>query len=249
MTWIAPVLFGAVIFLAWIVATETGIVGSWALPTPAHVYDRIASGISDGYLLRATVQTLYEALAGCLFAAAMGIPLGFAIAHLKTLAATIQPYLAASQAIPAVAIAPLLVIWVGYGTSAIVALCTIMVIFPIVINTTVGVRAIDPEIIGAAQIDGANGLSMLVHVKLPLAAPNILAGLRNGFTLSITGAVVGEMVIGGQTGLGIILTGAQALNDLPGMFAAIIILALAAIAIYATILSLENRVYAAVSER
>lgn len=249
MKWSAPLALGLVILIAWVFTTETGLVGSWAIPTPGSVWDRIASGMSNGYLVEAAVQTMYEALLGCLFATIIGVPLGFAIAHFKILSASVQPYLAASQAIPAVAVAPLLVLWVGYGTTPIVVLCTIMVIFPIIINTTVGVRSIDPDIIGAARTDGAGSLTLLAHIELPLAAPNILAGLRNGFTLSITGAVVGEMVIGGQTGLGIILISAQSLNDLSGMFAAIAILAGTAIAIYVVILVVENKAHVAVSER
>lgn len=249
MKWAAPITLGLIILIAWVVSTEMGMVGSWALPAPGRVWSRLVSGLSDGYLLDATVQTMYEALLGCVLGAVIGVPFGFAIAHFKRLAASVQPYLAASQAIPAVAIAPLLVLWVGYGTTPIVILCTILVIFPIIINTTVGVRSIDPDLIGAARIDGAGALTLLSYIELPLAAPNILAGLRNGFTLSITGAVVGEMVIGGQTGLGILLTSAQALNDLSGMFAAIVILAATAIAVYVLILVIENKAHEAVSER
>ena len=249
MTLAAPITVGVVALLVWIAVTETGVVGQWILPSPRKVGARLVSGLEQGYLVDATVQTLYEALLGCFFAALIGIPLGFAIAHWRTLAASVQPYLAASQAIPAVAIAPMLVIWVGYGTAPIVVLCTIMVVFPIVINTTVGVRSIDPDIIGAARLDGAGSFRLVGMIQLPLAAPNILAGLRNGFTLSITGAVVGEMVIGGRDGLGIVLVGAQALNDISGMFAAIVILAACAIVIYVLLLIAESRANWAVEGR
>lgn len=248
-SWGAPVALGLLTLLVWLVATESGAVGSWALPAPAQVWQRLVQGVADGYLLAATAQTMSEALLGCFFATAVGVPLGFAIAHSPMLSASVQPYLAASQAIPAVAIAPLLVLWVGYGTTPIVWLCTIMVVFPIVINTTVGIRSIDPDLVGAARLDGAGSCTLVTHIELPLAAAHILAGLRNGFTLSITGAVVGEMVIGGQTGLGILLTSAQSLHDLPGMFAAIVILAVSAIAIYILMYMIESRVHEAVAER
>ncbi|WP_246462232.1 ABC transporter permease [Trueperella pecoris] len=249
MKWAVPLAVGLLVLLAWVFSTETGLVGSWVLPSPSKVGDRLVGGFADGYLLSATLQTLNEALLGCVVAAGLGVPLGFSLAHSRLLSAAVQPYLAASQAIPAVAIAPMLVLWVGYGTTPIVALCTIMVIFPIIINTTVGVRGIDPDLIGAARLDGAGSFRLLAMIELPLAAPNIIAGLRNGFTLSITGAVVGEMVIGGRDGLGILLVGAQALNDLAGMFAAISILALCAITIYVILLIMENRAVEAVSER
>lgn len=245
--WIAPVALGLVLLAGWFLLTATELVGAWALPAPQAVFTRIVSGVEEGYLLSATARTLYEAILGCALAAVIGIPLGFGIAHWRPLAASIQPYLAASQAIPAVALAPLLVLWVGYGTTSIVVLCTIMVMFPIVISTAVGVRSIDPEVIGAARLDGAGSFTLLYHIEVPLASPNLISGLRNGFTLSITGAVVGEMVIGGNDGLGIVLVGAQHLNDVTGMFAAIGILAVLAIAIYVALLAFENTVVAAVS--
>lgn len=246
---LAPILFGLAVLALWVLVTAANWVGEFALPAPATVVRRLISGINDGFLLAATAQTLREALLGCLFATLIGVPLGFAISRWRIFAATVEPYLAASQAIPAVAIAPLLVIWVGYGTTPIVALCTVMVIFPIVINTAIGIRSIDDEVVGAARLDGASGISLIFQIIFPLSAPYILAGLRNGFTLSVTGAVVGEMVIGGSRGLGIQLVTAQQLNDVPGMFATITILALTAVAIYAVLRGLENRVFAAVAER
>lgn len=247
--WVTPTIVGVLFLCAWLFVTSFNIVGSYALPSPQSVLERLGRGISNGYLIDATKQTLLEALLGCVIATVIGVPVGFAIAHWRRVADAIEPYLAASQAIPAVAIAPLLVIWVGYGTFPIVVLCTIMVIFPIIIYTAVGVRSIDSEVVGAARLDGAGGIKLLRHIELPMAAPEILAGLRTGFTLSITGAVVGEMVIGGQKGLGILLTTAQHLNDSPGMFATIIVLAVTAISIYAALRFIENRAFAAVSAR
>lgn len=192
-------------------------------------------------------QTLHIAVIGSLIAAFIGIPVGFGITHYQPFSAALEPYLAASQAIPAVAFAPLLVLWVGYGMAPIVILCVLMVIFPIIINTAVGVRDVDPDILDAARLDGASGMRLMKSIEFPLALPAILAGIRTGFTLSITGAVVGELVIGGQRGLGIELTTAQHLNDAPGMFATIAILAVLAIGMYLALRALETRVLAIVS--
>lgn len=206
------------------------------------------SGLTEGYLSQALIVTVQEALLGCLFAALVGIPLGYAIGKSKLFASIVQPYVAASQAIPAVAIAPLLTIWIGYGLSSIIVLCTIMVIFPVIVSTSVGVRHIDKDVIGAARLDGAGGLTLFRTMELPLAAPGILAGMRTGFTLSITGAVVGEMIIGGH-GLGMILLSAQGAGDIRGMFAAIILLATSAMIIYGLISLLEWRVNREVKDR
>ena len=101
----------------------------------------------------------------------------------------------------AVAIAPLLALWLGYGYLPIVVLCAVMVFFPISLTTAFGVTHIDPDIRDAARLDGAHRWSLLREIEYPLALPAILTGLRNGVTLSMTGAVVGEFVLGGR-GLG-----------------------------------------------
>ncbi|MFY9262962.1 MAG: ABC transporter permease [Actinomycetaceae bacterium] len=244
---IAPLLVAVCVLCTWIIVTELGIIGAYALPKPGLVWDRLISGLADGYLIHSTWQTLSSAFYGAFLALIVGIPVGFGIAHFKPFSAAIEPYLAASQAIPAVAFAPLMVLWVGYGTPPIVLLCALMVVFPIVINTAVGVRDIDRDLIAAARLDGAGGFILLTQVEFPLALPNILAGIRTGFTLSVTGAVVGELVIGGERGLGTELTTAQHLNDSAGMFATIVVLAVIAVGIYLLLRAIETRLIRTVS--
>ncbi|MFT3942547.1 MAG: ABC transporter permease [Ancrocorticia sp.] len=239
-SWLPSLVFGAVMIALWWFFTTFGFVDTYFLPSPQETVARLFSGLRSGYLVDALKETLQVALAGCVFAAAVGIPLGYCIGKSRTFSRMVQPYFAASQAIPAVAIAPLLTIWIGYGPVSIIVLCTIMVIFPVVVSTSVGIRHIDTDIIGAARLDGASGLTLIRTMEIPLAAPSILAGLRTGFTLSITGAVVGEMIIGGK-GLGMALMSAQGSGDIKGMFAAIVLLAVSAMAIYGLISLLESR--------
>ncbi|USR78628.1 ABC transporter permease [Arcanobacterium pinnipediorum] len=244
---IAPLVVAFVLILLWFMISYLQIISPFALPDPYSVFVRILRGVGEGYFIASAWQTIRIAIIGSLIAAVIGIPVGFAITHNRALSAALEPYLAASQAIPAVAFAPLLVLWVGYGTTPIVILCVLMVIFPIIINTAVGVRDVDSDILDAARLDGASGMRLMTSIELPLASPAILAGIRTGFTLSITGAVVGELVIGGQRGLGIELTTAQHLNDAAGMFATITILALLAIAMYLTLRALEIKILTKIS--
>lgn len=236
----APVVVAFVVFALWFIVTEFGIISRFVLPHPADVVHYLVNGLRDGFLISSAGQTLLSALLGSLLALAIGIPLGFAIAHLRIFSAAFEPYLAASQAIPAVAFAPLLVLWVGYGTLPIVLLCALMVVFPIVINTTVGIRSIDHDLLDAARLDGAGKWQLIRSIEFPLSLPTMLAGIRTGFTLSVTGAVVGELVVGGRRGLGTELTTAQHMNDSTGMFATIIILAILAVAIYLALRYLER---------
>lgn len=238
--WLPSLVFGAALLALWWFVTTFGFVDAYFLPSPQATAVRLVSGLSSGYLVDALEETVRVAIAGCAFAALLGIPLGYSIGKSRTFSRMVQPYIAASQAIPAVAIAPLLTIWIGYGAVSIIVLCTIMVIFPVVVSTSVGIRHIDTDIIGAARLDGASGLTLIRTMEIPLAAPSILAGLRTGFTLSITGAVVGEMIIGGK-GLGMALISAQGSGDIKGMFAAIVLLAASAMAIYGVISLVESR--------
>ena len=143
----------------------------------------------------------------------------------------LEPYLAASQAVPAVALAPLLVLLLGYGLLPVAALCALIVFFPAAVNTTLGFRTIDRDVLDAARIDGAGRWALLRHIETPLALPSILAGLRASLTLSVTGAVVGEFVLGDQ-GLGGLLTIARGNFDAPLVFATLIALALMATTLY-----------------
>lgn len=238
---VAPIVVAVLVLGAWSAASVLGV-SEYDLPAPWLVIDRLISGIADGYLLQSAGTTLFSALVGALLATVLGVPIGTAIAHWRIVSAALEPYLAASQAVPAVAFAPLLVLWVGYGTLPVVLLCCLMVIFPIIINTALGMREVDPEIIGAARLDGANGWRLLTRIEFPLSLPAILTGLRMGYTLSVTGAVVGELVIGGRRGLGIELTTAQSLSDMTGMFAVVIFLAIIAITLYLLLRALENHV-------
>ncbi|WP_216381123.1 ABC transporter permease [Arcanobacterium phocae] len=244
---IAPLAVAILLLVLWLCVSYFELVSTFALPDPSDVFVRLIHGLNDGYLLSSAWQTLHVAVIGSLIAALIGIPIGFGITHFAPFSAALEPYLAASQAIPAVAFAPLLVLWVGYGTTPIVILCILMVIFPIIINTAVGVRDVDTDIIDAARLDGAHGIRLMKDIEFPLALPGILAGVRTGFTLSVTGAVVGEFVIGGQRGLGIELSTAQHLTDAPGMFATITLLALLAVGIYLALRAVETRVLAIVS--
>lgn len=228
---VAPAVLGVLLLLAWDVAVRFGAVDSAFLPAPAEVAKRAYEGLRDGYLATATWTTFKEAVLGASLAAAVGVPLGYALAKWRAFARTVQPYVGASQAIPAVAVAPLLTIWIGYGTLAIVFLCAIMVVFPMIVTTAAGIARVDADVLGAARLDGAHGLRLARSIELPMAAPSILAGLRTGFTLSFTGAVVGEMVTGGN-GLGLTLTSAQHSADVTGMFAAIALLAVCAMFVY-----------------
>ncbi|MDO5727288.1 MAG: ABC transporter permease [Bowdeniella nasicola] len=234
----APLVFAVTILIGW--QLLAGVVNPIVLPPPAAVARRLISELADHSLWPYLRATATSALAGAGLGALGGIPLGWAIAISRVLRHTLSPWIAVSQAIPAIALAPLLVMWVGYGMMPTVVLCALMVFFPIVLTTHLGVRDLDPDLIDAARLDGAAGFSLVRYIQAPLAAPAILTGLRGGLTLSITGAVVGEFVMGGK-GLGMLLTVYRDSADTEGVFAVLIVLCTLAALLYLLISFLEYR--------
>lgn len=229
-----PLLFAFLLLLSWYLGTAYGNISSLFLPAPGDVLANLFNGLSSGLLLSNAWVTISESLLGFLLAVVVALPLGYGIAKSHLIAATLQPYLAAGQAIPAIVIAPLLVLWIGYGLLPIVILCMLVVLFPMVITTILGVETIDSSLIDAARVEGASGWSMLAHIEFPLALPAILAGIRTGLTLSITGAIVGEFVVVGNAGLGALLLQAKDQFNTPLLFATLVILAGLAALYYST---------------
>jgi len=243
-TWlslIAPCCLGVLLLLGWWATTAPGTIPATLLPAPGAVGRELVDALfihADMWPFVGT--TLVEALGGCLLGLVVAVPLAVLIYRVRVVSAAVVPFLGATQAIPAIALAQLLVLWVGYGLNAIVVLCALMVFFPILVSSLVGFRHIDRDILAAAQLDGAGSFSMLVEIEIPLALHTILAGVRNGFTLSVTGAVVGEMVMGGS-GLGALLTIQRDSFNTAAMFASIIVLALLAAVIYSLVAFAERR--------
>lgn len=235
-----PLLLGALALVGWQLLAISGWVDPRLLPTPLAVLGSLAELIGTGDLGPAVLTTLTEALAGSALGIVVGVPLAFAIVHLPRFGAAIEPFLAASQAVPAIAIAPLLVLWAGYGLTSIAILCALLVFFPIVLSTTLGLRHLDPDVLAAARTDGAGGADLIRYLEFPMALPSILSGIRNGLTLAVTGAIVGEFVMGGE-GLGLLLVTQRDRVDTAGLFATLVVLGALAMAAHALIRVLENR--------
>jgi NitT/TauT family transport system permease protein len=232
LTILPPLVLGACLLISWYVSTASGSVPSYKLPGLADVGSSLADGLTSGLFVSNAWVTLQESLGGFLLALVLAFPIGYGLAKWRLFAATIQPYLAAGQAIPAIVIAPFLVIWLGYGLSSLVVLCMLVVIFPMIITIALGFQTIDPSLTEAARVEGASFWPLLSHLEIPLAMPAIMAAVRTGLTLSIVGALVGEFVMGGDQGLGSLVEIAKSQYNMPLMFATVIVLAVIAAMLY-----------------
>lgn len=240
LRWLAPLVLLAVFLLIWALLSHYQPNANLFFPSPLAFAQRVVEVTSQGWFWSKVLVTLTEALAGSLCGALVAIPFSWLIYRSAIFSAAVQPFLGATQAIPAIALAPLLVLWIGRGLGSIIFLCALMVFFPILVSTTVGLRHMNQDLLDAASLDGASGMRLIWYIELPLVLPNLLAGVRNGFTLSITGAVVGEMVMGGM-GLGQLMVQQQHNIDTAGMFVTVFTLCLLAMGLYSLVFFFERQ--------
>jgi NitT/TauT family transport system permease protein len=240
-----PLALALILAIGWFIGSTYGHIDPLFLPAPADVLSSLGNGFTSGLYLENTLVTAQESMLGFLLAVLIALPLGYGLVKSRLLAAIIQPYLAAWQAIPAIVIAPLLVMWLGYGQLPIIVIAMLVVIFPMIISTMLGFQTIEREYLEAARLDGAASWSMLTHIEFPLALPAIMAAVRTGLTLSITGALVGEFVKGLDKGLGALVMIAKSQYDTAAMFATLIVLVMLAI-LYHSVTGLLNKLVDAI---
>jgi len=216
---------------------------AFILPGPAMVWQRFMLSAASGQLFRHTLTTLMEVLAGLLIGGISATVIGYFVAKSAPLEKLISPYLVASQSIPVVAIAPLLVIWFGPGIFSKILICSLTVFFPILINTVVGLREVPKDLHDLMCSLKASRLQTLIKLEVPAALPIFLGGLRVGATLSVIGAVVGELV-GSDRGLGFLINIGRGQYDTSLVFVAVITLVILAVTLYGLVVLVESRVLA-----
>ncbi len=197
------------------------------LPQPSAIASALWSGMTEGYLLADTWTTLKEVLAGYLVGSIIGFMLAVPVAESRTAERILYPYIVALQAIPKVAIAPLFVVWFGFGMTSKVVIVALITFFPVFVNAVIGLRSTPTEQHELFNVYNASMWRRFRYLKLPNSAPYLFAGLNVGVTLSVIGAIVAEFV-GAQEGIGAAIMRAGFALDTAGVFAAITILTLIA---------------------
>ncbi len=226
--------------LAWFLVSTYGAMPSFILPTPGQVWVRFLKTLWDGSLLLHTGITLLEVLMGLTLGVSVAILAGYLLAKSNTIERILSPYIVASQSIPIVAIAPLLIIWIGPGMLSKVLIGALIVFFPVLINTIVGVRSVPNELYELMKSLQATRWQTLTMLEIPAALPVFLGGLRIGATLAVIGAVVGEFV-GADQGLGFLINVGRGLYDTALVFVAVFTLILMALVLYGAVVLLENK--------
>jgi NitT/TauT family transport system permease protein len=235
--WLLPLATLALLVLAWHVATRIFDWPRWLVPSPVDVWNALREEreILPGHFGR----TLYETLAGFGLAILGGIPLAVAIAYSRFLERTIYPVLLALNAVPKIAIAPILILWMGFGVGPKVVVTLLLCIFPIVISTAAGLKSTPPELVELVRSLDASPLQSFVKLRFPASLPHVFVGLKVAISLAVIGAVIGEFV-GAEKGLGYVIIASGGNVNTSLAFAAMVLLALMSIVLFYALVALER---------
>ena len=229
MKTLRPLITLAVFIAAWWAITTFTSIPPFMLPTPPSV--AVALWTQRDLLFWNSLTTLTEILLGLLFGTLLGAAAALAIAASSTLQRWLMPILVLSQAIPVFALAPLLVLWLGFGLSSKITMAVLVIFFPVTANFFDGLRRTNPGWLDLARTMNASPYAILRHIRLPAALPAFASGLRVATAVAPIGAIIGEWV-GASSGLGYVMINANARIETSLMFAALLILCAIAITLY-----------------
>ncbi|MCY4568822.1 MAG: ABC transporter permease [Candidatus Poribacteria bacterium] len=209
----------------------------YILPAPSKIVVTLFA--EHAQLLKHTLVTLQEMLLGFLLAVSIGVPLAVLMFEFPTLEKAFYPYVIGSQTVPVFAIAPLLVLWFGFGITSKVIMAALIVFFAIVLNTLDGLKSTDPDTVNLLRILRATRWQILWKVRIPSALPFIFSGAKIGISISTIGAVIGEWV-GAKAGLGYLMLYANGTLQVSLVFAAILCLTLLGLGLFGLMTLLER---------
>jgi NitT/TauT family transport system permease protein len=234
-----------VFLLVWQLVVIVSGFPPFILPAPGIVIARWVSAWSAGIIQPHLVATLSAVASGFAVGAGSALIVGYALARSAVVERLLSPYLVATQAIPILALAPLIALWFGPGLAGKVLICALIVFFPVAVATMVGIRSVDARLLELGRSLRATRRQVLTTLEIPGALPSIFGGMRVGVTLAVVGAIVGEWA-GAEKGLGVLINLARgSMFDTPLMFATLLTLALVGIALYLAVVLVERRLVGA----
>ena len=226
-----------VLIIGWDLCIRLFKIPQYLIPTPWQVVQQLFK--EWPMLWREALPTLYATLGGFVLSALVGVPIAMWIAYSRLVESFVYPLLVFSQSVPKVAIAPLFVVWFGFGVIPKVIAAFLLGFFPVIVATVQGFKSIESDVIDLARSMGASPLKVFLKFRLPQAMPAIFSGLKVSVTLAVVGAVVGEFV-GSNSGLGYVLQKANGTFDLPLMFAALVILSMIGVLLFLVLELIER---------
>ena len=235
----ASVLLAIGVLVLWQIAVPLSGLSEFVLPTPLAIARRI--GTDFNLLATHAYITLLEVLGGFVSGVVVGIPLALAIFYSKVFERAVYPLLVALQVVPKIALAPLLVLYLGYGWAPKISLAFLISFFPIVISTVVGLQSLDKGLVNMVRSMGASETQTFFKVRLPAALPSIFGGLKVAISLAVIGAIIGEY-IAAERGLGYLQLQANSQFDTTLNFATVVTISLIGVLLYFVLALVESKV-------
>ncbi|WP_351227428.1 ABC transporter permease [Streptomyces sp. NPDC002133] len=216
-------------FAAWWVIAAAELVEPYLVPSPGATLDVLLE--KTDYIWHHSWVTTYETLIGFVIAVAVGVLAAVVMVYSSTVEKTLYPILLFAQVVPKIAIAPLFVVWLGFGIAPKILIAVLIAFFPVVISMVTGLKAVDPEMLQLSATMGARPWQTFAKIRFPASLPHLFAGLKVAVTLAVTGAVVGEFV-GANEGLGYVILQANGNLDTPMLFAGLLIMSLIGVVLF-----------------
>ncbi len=234
-----PLVF-VVFVAAWEWVVHAWQIQPFILPSPRLIWAALAGGLRSQLFITHFWVTLTETLAGFAIAAVTGIMLGAVIAQFRLLERTFYPYLVALQTLPKIAVAPLIIVWFGFGITSKIVIAAMVAFFPVLVNVIVGLKTVDQAKLDLMRSLNATRWQTFRMVQFPNALPFVFAGLDIAIVFSVLGAIVGEFV-GAQKGLGNLILQYNFALDIAGVFAVLILLAGLGVVLHLVMQALQKR--------
>ena len=219
--------------------TAAELVEPYLVPSPGDTFAAIAE--APDYFWEHTWTTTYETLLGFVIATVVGVVSALVMVQSSTVEKTLYPLLLFAQVIPKIAIAPLFVVWLGFGLGPKIVVAVLMAFFPVVISMVTGLKSVDPEMLELSATMGAKPGQTFWKIRFPASLPHLFSGLKVAATMAVTGAVVGEFV-GADAGLGYVILQANGNLDTPVLFAGLLIMSVLGVLLFVLVEWLEHLV-------
>jgi len=236
--WVRPVLLVLVLLVVWDLTIRLFRIPPYLIPSPWSVVQQL--GAEWPRLLKESIPTTYATLGGFALSIAFGIPMALVIAYSRTVESFVYPLLVFSQSVPKIAIAPLFVVWFGFGMEPKVLITSVITFFPLLVNSIAGARSVDVDRLELAKSLGASRWQTFAKITFPSSLPFIFAGLNMAAVLSILGAIVGEFV-GAQSGLGVLILQYNSNLDIASVYSLLVVLAAMGLTMHFSMRYLERR--------
>ncbi len=235
--WARPVLLIIMILIGWDLLIRIFKVPPYLVPTPLSVVEQLWN--EWPMLVKESAPTTWATLGGFALSVLIGVPIAMLISYSKLVESFVYPLLVFSQSIPKIAVAPLFVVWFGFGIIPKIIVAFLLGVFPVVVSTVMGFKSVEQDMVDLARSMGSTRMQMFFKINLPQALPAIFSGMKVSITLAVVGAVVGEFV-GSNSGIGYVLQKANGNFDLPLMFAALVVLSMIGVILFALLDVIER---------